>query len=317
MPRRIRQHALLFLVTLLAVAAAAVTARAQTQTVQVTAAQARVHLSADAGSPVVTPVPVGAVLEVVSRTGNWIQVRLPRDSSGFDRVGFIQASQVRDMAAPAGPGAPAPAAEAAPRARTAAAVLDFEFGAVERWWSGNWNVGRGVADLMVEKLLQTGQLRLLERSRIQSVLAEQNLSNSDRADVTAREAATLGKVLGANVLITGSVTKFGSEERQVGGAAGSVAGRFFGGAGARNTTAEVAITVRAIDSTTSEILASVTTEGSSNRRGVLLGTAIGGNVGAINMTSSDFRETILGEATEKAVNDAATKLTAALANVLR
>lgn len=297
-----------------------VLAAARQGSAQVIAADARVFLSADTSSAVVSPVPVGAVLEVVSRSGNWLQVRLPRDASGFDRLGYIEASKVKTAAATAGgsatAAAPAPAA-ASRSARPTAAVLDFEFGAVERWWGGNWNIGKGVADLLVEELLQIGDLRMLERKVIESVLAEQNLANSNRADVSAREAASIGKVLGAKILLTGSITKFGSEERNVGGAAGSVAGRFLGGAGAKNTTATVAITVRAVDATTSEILASVKSEAKSNRRGLLLGGAVGGNFGGINMNSRDFKETILGEATEKAVKDAAALLTTRVQNALR
>ncbi|MDQ2704657.1 MAG: hypothetical protein M3Y43_05810 [Pseudomonadota bacterium] len=296
-------------------------AGAQTASVQIVAGDARVFLAADASSTVVTPVPVGAVLEVVSRSGDWFQVRLPKDGSGFDRLGYVQGSKVKEMAAPAAPVAsPAAAspADSMPRSsRPTAAILDFEFGAIENWWGGTWNIGKGIADLMVEELLQKGQLRLLERKQIENVLGEQDLANSNRADVSAGEAARLGKVLGAKLLITGSVTKFGSEERNVGGAAGSLAGRFTGGAGAKNTTATVAITLRVIDSSTSEILASVKGEGKSNRRGLLLGSSIGGNYGAINMGSRDFRETILGEATEKAVQQAGTSLTAALTNALR
>jgi curli biogenesis system outer membrane secretion channel CsgG len=294
--------------------------QAQSGTVQITAADAKVFLAADASSAVVTAVPVGATLEVVARSGSWYQVKLPKDASGFDRLGFIQASKVKELAAAAAPArgavseAPAPVARSA---RPTAAILDFEFGTIEHWWSGNWNIGKGVADMLVEQLLEGGQVRLLERKQIDAVLGEQNLANSNRADVTAREAAQLGKVLGAKILITGSITKFGSEERNIGGAGGSMAGRFLGGAGAKNTTATVALTVRAIDSSTSEILASVKGEAKSSRKGLLLGGAIGGNFAGINMNSKDFKETILGEATEKAVTEVATKLNTALPNALR
>ena len=33
-------------------------------------------------------------------------------------------------------------------------ILDFEFGTVERWWSGNWNIGKGISDMLVDELLQ-------------------------------------------------------------------------------------------------------------------------------------------------------------------
>ncbi|MCC7009877.1 MAG: hypothetical protein IT184_13805 [Acidobacteria bacterium] len=294
------------------------TLAAQAGSVQVTSADTKVYLSAAADSAVVMTVPVGAVLDVVASSGNWYQVRLPKDNSGFDRLGFIEKSRVKEMARAAAPSA-APAADtaAARGSRPTAAVLDFEFGAIEHWWSGTWNIGKGVSDMLVDELLQTGEVRLLERKRIESVLSEQNLANSTRADASAREVAQLGKVLGAKVLITGSITKFGSEERNVGGAAGSVAGRFLGGAGAKNTTATVALTVRAIDSSTSEILASAKAEAKSSRKGILLGGAFKGNFGAIDMNSRDFRETILGEATEKAVKEVATRLSVSLPNALR
>ena len=291
---------------------------AQSGSVQVTASDARVFLAADTASAVVTPLPVGAVLEVVSRTGDWFQVRLPKDSSGFDRVGYVQNGKVREMAATGGTATPAStnsAPASAPRsARPTAAVLPFEFGAIENWWGGTWDIGKGIADLLVEELLQTGQIRLLERAQIETVLAEQDLANSSRADVSGAQAARLGKMLGANLLLTGTIVQFGSEQRNVGGSAGSVAGRFMGGAGAKNTTATVVLTARVIDTSTSEILASVKAEGKSNRRGLLLGSSIGGNFGSIDMGSSDFRETILGEATQKAVTEAATRITTALNN---
>lgn len=296
---------------------------AQSGSVQVTSADTKVYLSAATSSAVVMTVPVGAVLEVVASSGNWFQVKLPKDASGFDRLGFIEKAHVKEMAgaaAPAGGSAARPAAATASTARSArptAAVLDFEFGTIEHWWSGNWNIGKGISDMLVDELLQTGEIRLLERKRIESVLGEQNLANSSRADVSAKEAAQLGKVLGAKVLITGSVTKFGSEERNVGGAAGSVAGRFLGGVGAKNTTATVAITVRAIDSSTSEILVSAKGEAKSSRKGILLGGAFRGNFAEIDMNSRDFRETILGEATEKAVKQVAARLGVSLPNAMQ
>lgn len=55
-------------------------------------------------------------------------------------------------------------------------------------------------------------------------------------------------------------------------------------------------------------------EGTSKRSGLLLGGAGGGGAGGggtIAFGASDFRDTILGEATETAVKETATKLIAA------
>jgi curli biogenesis system outer membrane secretion channel CsgG len=78
--------------------------------------------------------------------------------------------------------------------------------------------------------------------------------------------------------------------------------------------ASVAIATRIIDTTTGEIMATAKGEGTSKRSGLLLagggGGAVGG-MGHIEFGSSEFRDTILGEATEAAVKGTAAKLIAA------
>lgn len=54
------------------------------------------------------------------------------------------------------------------------AILDFDFGTVQRWWSGNWDIGKGIADLLVTELVTDGTFRVIERKALDAVLAEQN-----------------------------------------------------------------------------------------------------------------------------------------------
>jgi hypothetical protein len=122
----------------------------------------------------------------------------------------------------------------------------------------------------------------------------------------AKTIAEIGKALGVKYLIVGSVTKFGTEEnnKSVGGGAFG-GGKFgLGRVGTSKGKANVAITARMVDVTTGEIMASARGEGTSKRSGLLLGGAGGGGAGGggdIAFGSSDFRDTILGEATETAV----------------
>ena len=44
-------------------------------------------------------------------------------------------------------------AQSARASRPTVAVLDLDFGAVQQWWSGNWDIGKGVADLLVDELV--------------------------------------------------------------------------------------------------------------------------------------------------------------------
>ena len=200
--------------------------------------------------------------------------------------------------------------------RPTVALLDFEFGTVDRWWSGNWDIGKGIADMLVDELVNDGSFRMIERKRLDAILAEQNFSNSDRADPSAASIAQIGKALGVKYLVVGSVTKFGTENQRTrvgGGAFGG--GRFgLGSVGTSKGKATVALTARVVDTTTGEIMASSRGEGTSKRSGLLLGGGGGGGVGGIGgieIGSSDFRETVLGEATELAVKAVVEKLLAA------
>jgi curli biogenesis system outer membrane secretion channel CsgG len=211
--------------------------------------------------------------------------------------------------------AAAPLPALAQSSRPTVAVLDLDFGAVQQWWSGNWDIGKGVADLLVDELVNDGSFRVIERKRLDAILAEQNFSNSDRADPSSASVAKIGKALGVKYLVVGSITKFGTENRNIGVGGGAFGGGKFGlgKVGTSKGKATVAITVRMVDTSTGEIMLSSKGQAESSRSGLLLGGAGGGGAGgggSVEMGSSDFRETSLGEATEKAVAQVLTNLVA-------
>jgi curli biogenesis system outer membrane secretion channel CsgG len=220
------------------------------------------------------------------------------------------------LAVVSGAGMPEVSAQAK-STRPTVALLDFDFGTVQQWWSGNWDIGKGICDMIVDELVNDGSYRVIERKRLDAILAEQNFSNSERADPSAATVAKLGKVLGVKYLIVGSVTKFGMEQKKqsVGGGGWGGGGFGLGKVGREKGKANVAITARVIDISTAEIMASAKGEGVSSRSGLLLGGGGGGwgggGFGGIDMGSSDYRETVLGEATELAVKQVTEKLVAA------
>ena len=202
-------------------------------------------------------------------------------------------------------------------ARPTVAILDLDYGAIQHWWEGNWDIGKGIADLIVDGLVEDGSYRVIERKRLDAILAEQNFSNSDRADPSAASVAKIGKALGVKYLLVGSITKFGTEKKDVnvgGGGFGRLGGAI-GRVGTQKGKANVAVTVRMIDSSTGEIMASAKGDGVSQRSGLLLGGGGAGTGGfgggGVSMGSSDYRDTILGEATEAAVKQVVEKLVAA------
>jgi curli biogenesis system outer membrane secretion channel CsgG len=198
------------------------------------------------------------------------------------------------------------------------AVMNFDYAAVTtsvtQLFGTNQDVGKGIADMLVDRLVQNGVYSVIERKQLDKIIAEQNFSNSDRADPAS--AAKIARILGVDAIIIGSITQFGRDDKKTsvgGGALGGVTGRFgIGGASKSNSTAVVQITGRMIDTSTAEILASSSATGESKRSGAGLLGAGGSGYGAggagLDMTSSNFGATILGEATNKAVTDMAKQL---------
>ena len=131
------------------------------------------------------------------------------------------------------------------------AVLDFDYGTVQTASSAmfgtNVDVGQGIVDLLVTGLVRDGSYSVIERKALDKILAEQNFSNSDRANPAS--AAKIGKLLGVDAIIEGSITEFGNETKKqnIGGGGGNWHGFGVGGFGHSNSKANVAVTARVIN----------------------------------------------------------------------
>ncbi len=138
-----------------------------------------------------------------------------------------------------------------PTAKRRIAVLDFDFASTGLTYSvfGSNGPSKGVSDLLTNKLVQDGTYSVIERSRIDQILQEQNLGSSGRLDPDT--AAKVGKILGVDVVVIGSITQFNVEEKNSGGGTG-----FFGiGVNSQKAKANVQLTARLVSTSTAEILA--------------------------------------------------------------
>ncbi len=68
--------------------------------------------------------------------------------------------------------------------------------------------GRTVASLVAQRLLSMPNLQLVERERIKAVLAEQDIQLAFVKDDA--KAARIGQLIGADTVVVGSVTQYGS-----------------------------------------------------------------------------------------------------------
>jgi curli biogenesis system outer membrane secretion channel CsgG len=198
------------------------------------------------------------------------------------------------------------------------AVMDFGYATVKTSvaavFGTDQDIGKGISDQLINQLVNDGTYRVIERSAIDKIIQEQNFSNSDRASTAT--AAKIGALLGVDAMIIGDITTFGNDDKHVGGGGGG--GTWWkgggGGLGLNTNKAVVEITARLVDVNTGEILASVTGHGEAQKKGVGVGggghSGWSGGGGNFDMSSSNFQETIIGQAVKASVTQLATNLDA-------
>lgn len=207
-------------------------------------------------------------------------------------------------------------AQTAPKRRPRIAIMDFDYATVQTWTSQlfgtNVDVGKGIADLLVTDLVKDGTYSIIERKQLDKILAEQNFSNSNRADPAS--AAQIAKILGVDAIIVGSITQFGNETKKtgLGGLGGNWHGMGLGNIGHSNSKANVGVSARIINVDTAEIMGVADGKGQSSRASTNLlgggGNWSGFGGGSADFGNSDFQQTIIGEAVKQAVDQLSASL---------
>jgi curli biogenesis system outer membrane secretion channel CsgG len=199
-------------------------------------------------------------------------------------------------AAVAAPKEPAPLMTTGPKKRIAVAKFDANGAFLSAY--GGWDIGGGLAAQLATALAASGQFIVVERAELSSVLREQELGL--QKIVSKDTAAQPGQMLGAQLLVRGSVTEF--EQRAGGGGlrVGVGTGVLGGTIGAQTTTGVVGIDLRLIDTTTGQVVQSLRAEAKLDQRG-LTGDI---NVRQVSFGGDTFDRTVLGQATRQAIERA-------------
>ncbi len=173
-------------------------------------------------------------------------------------------------------------ADAQPKKRIA--VARFDDGAAYH------GCGAGVSDMLATALVKSGKFLVTERKDLDKVLTEQKLGAS--GIVTAETAPAMGRVLGVDMIVVGSVSELGTKKRDVGGGIGIF------DAGVSSKTARAAVDIRLVNTTTGEIIAAETEEGTESTLG------LGVRYDDINFSDmSAWDDTDLGKAAREAINN--------------
>jgi len=133
-------------------------------------------------------------------------------------------------------------------------------------------IGNGMREMMTTALFNTNRYIVLERAQLGAVIAEQDLATEGR--IKKGTEARTGEIYGADLIITAAVTEFVSGAKGIGGGT-RVLGINIGG-GVKK--AHIAIDVRIIDATTSQIVSAVSVQGSATSFGAVGGANIGGRL---------------------------------------
>ncbi len=157
------------------------------------------------------------------------------------------------------------------------AVADFEVKAAK----ATNEIGTGLREMLVTALINSNRFSVVERQALAAVMQEQELAASGAAQ--AGTSAQRGKIKTADLIVTAAVTEF--EPKATGGKAGiggggKVGSGILGGViGGALNKAHMALDIRIVDTSTSEILAATRVQGQASDIKGALGIGFGGNWG--------------------------------------
>lgn len=169
------------------------------------------------------------------------------------------------------------------------AVSNFKAGQ-----SISYDSGEALSAMLSEAIMRTGRFIVVERTELADVLGEQDLGADGRT--TSATAAKVGNLLGASILVMGTVTQF---EEQASSGGGGISFRGVGGGGGK-TKAYVKINLRLVDTATGRILSTHNADGTATGKSGSGSATIRG----VHLRGSGAKKTPIGQAAQDAIDEA-------------
>ena len=141
-------------------------------------------------------------------------------------------------------------------------------------------LGETATDILLTELVKSGKFIVVERDKLDKIMAEQKLGQSGAIDPNT--AARVGKILGLNAIVTGSISQFGVKKE----------GKDFIVSQSKQQIVECTVDIRVVDAETGQILLADSGKG-------VVRKASGKFLGMGNQSKYD--ETLEGEALRAAI----------------
>jgi curli biogenesis system outer membrane secretion channel CsgG len=172
------------------------------------------------------------------------------------------------------------------------------------------NIGAGIQAMLIQHLSEAGRVVIVDKDKLDEIkkMQEDALSNRNQPG----KGPGVGRIRAPDLLVAGNVVVFGRDDKRlnVGGfGVGKLCPFCGGGFGKEEDKAVVKVTYKLIDGETGEVIKSGDASGESTRKskgfgGMAAGSGKGGGI-ALDMGSTNFAQTIIGEATQNCVKNLA------------
>ncbi len=169
-----------------------------------------------------------------------------------------------------------------------------------RWW--NADVGWELSGMLTNELASTGAFSMVERNKLESVLAEQNLAASGR--VAKGTGAKIGQLTGAQYLVMGKVTAYEEGTKGTGGGIGYKGIRV----GGKKGEAYLAIDLRVVNTNTGTVDFVRSVEARAKNKGL----SVGGHRRGLSGNLAKHEKTPTGKAIRAVVVEIADYLNCAM-----
>jgi len=176
------------------------------------------------------------------------------------------------------------------------APLDGDTSQIMGWQPA---LGEGLAEMLITEVTRIGKFQVLESTALKELADEIELGQ--QGYVNEQERVEKGGWSGADFMLRGKVTRFGSNTKGV-GLGGFVPGSL-GKLGVKVNTSDVRIDWRLVDVYTRKIVKSGQSTTSEKGTSFDVGANVQGHGGNIGFQNQEFMNSALGKATAKAVTN--------------